>query len=41
MSDFNLFQFQGNNATKLTVSAVKIEKSVQGQIDQMSETKRT
>ncbi len=33
MSDIKLFQLQGNNVTELNGSAVKIEKSLQEQIE--------
>ena len=38
MSDIKLFQLQGGNVTELTGSAVKIEKSLQEQIERNLET---
>lgn len=38
MSDIKLFQLQGDNVTELTGSAVKIEKSLQDQIEKNLDT---
>jgi len=38
MSDIKLFQLQGDNVTELTGSAVKIEKSLQEQIEKNLDT---